>query len=107
MREWAGPIGFVGAALSFLFWLVVPLTIARGTLFPPGQEPLYAAFVVLSLAGIAGALLARSSGRLAPVLLGLAVIPGIGALFIPGVLLLIAALLTLDTREVGRPGVVR
>ena len=107
MRDWAGPIGFLGAALSLLFWLLVPSIVSTGTYVHAGQEPLYAVLVVVSLGGIVGAVLARTSTRLAPLLMGLAAIPAIGALLIPGVLLAIATLAALQEPEGDRPHAVR
>ena len=108
MRPWAGPIGFVGAAASFVFWLVVPF-VANGSnpYVHAGNEAYYVVFAVLSVVGIAGALMAGSSTRLAPALLALAIVPAIGALLVPGVLVIIATLLALQVPEAGRPRVIR
>ena len=40
MRLWAGPIGLVGAALSGLFWLVVPFVAGANNVYVhAGNEP--------------------------------------------------------------------
>jgi hypothetical protein len=108
MRPWAGPIGFVGAAASLVFWLVVPLVAGGHNVYVHvGNEPFYVMFAALSAAGIAGALMAARSDRLAPALMALAIIPGIAALFVPGLLLTIAALLALEVPETGRLPTIR
>ena len=93
MRPWAVPIGFVGAAISGLFWLVVPLVAGSNNVYVhAGNEPFYVVFAVLSLLGIAGALMAPRSSRLAPALMAIAIIPGIAALLLPGLMLTVAGL---------------
>jgi hypothetical protein len=100
MRNLAGPLGFAGAALSLVFWTVVPLTgIGGSTYLHSGQEAIIAALVVLSVAGIAGALLSRVTPVFAALLMGLAMIPGLAALAVPGVLLFVAALFALAEPE--------
>src|SRR5215472_10257234 len=100
MRPWAVPIGFVGAAISGLFWLVVPLVAGSNNVYVhAGNEPFYVVFAVLSLLGIAGALMAPRSSRLAPALMAIAIIPGIAALLLPGLMLTVAALLALEDPE--------
>jgi len=97
MRPWAGPIGFIGAAASFVFWLVVPL---QGGVFAESAAATIAiVFAVMSAAGVAGALIAAASTRLAPALLAVAIIPGIAALLVPGLLIVLATLLALDVPE--------
>ncbi len=108
MRPWAGPFGFSGAAASMVFWLVVPHVAAGNNVYiHSGNEPIYGVFVALSAAGLAGALITPRSTRLAPLLLTLAIIPGIGALFVPGILVLIAMLLALKDLEPRNPRTVR
>ncbi len=100
MRPWAGPFGFLGAALSLIFWLVVPFAVGSSNIYiHAGNESYYAAFAALSLAGIVGALMTPRSARLAPALMALAIVPGIAALLIPGVLLIVAALLAIQEPE--------
>jgi hypothetical protein len=97
MRHWAGPIGFIGAAASLVFWLVVPFTGGSAGLFASsGTGAVVIVFAVLSAIGVAGALIAGASSRLAPALLAAAIIPGIAALLVPGLLIVVAALLALD-----------
>lgn len=105
MRSWTGPIGFLGSAASLVFWLVVPFV--DGTLSHAG-EGLVAVFVVLSAAGLVGAAIAGGSTRLAPALMAIAIVPAIGALLVPGVLVIVATLLALQEPEVHgtRPGAV-
>lgn len=98
MREWARPIGFIGSALTLVFWLVVPAT-TFNTYLHPGQEPIYVVFVVLALCGIVGAFLVRSHGTWAAALMAVAAIPGVTALIVPGLLLLVAALMSLQQSE--------
>jgi hypothetical protein len=102
MRDWAGPLGFLGGLLAFVFWLVVPFFTTHTTAVHIGQEGYYIAFMVLAAAGMVGAVLAGGSSRLAPLLMGLAVIPGIAALLLPGLLLIAAALLALQEPGAGR-----
>ena len=98
MRQWAGPIGFVGSAASLVFWLVVPYVGAGADLSRTG-EALCVVFAVLSAAGLVGAAMAGTSSRLAPALLALAIVPAIGALLVPGVLVSVATLLALRPLE--------
>lgn len=103
MRQWAGPIGFLGSAASLVFWAVVPY-VGSADLSHTG-EALCVVFAVLSAAGLVGAAMAGASTRLAPALLALAIIPAIGALLVPGVLVSVAALLALqpaDAQVTGR-----
>ncbi len=100
MRPWAGPIGFFGAAASVIFWIVVPFVATGHNVYVhAGNEPFYVVFAVLSATGIVGALMAARSRRLAPALMAVAIIPGIAALLLPGLLLTIAALLALEDPE--------
>ena len=104
MRPWAGPISFVGSTASLIFWIVVPSVASGQNLYMhAGNEAVYAVFAVLSAQGIVGALMAARSTRLAPLLLALAVIPGVGALFVPGLMLVIATLLALEEPQAARP----
>jgi len=104
MRPWAGPFGFVGAAASLVFWIVVPNVAGGHNLYlHAGNEGLYIAFAVLSGIGIIGAVMAAGSSRLAPLLLVVAIIPGIGAWLVPGLLLVIAALIAAQEPEAARP----
>lgn len=104
MRPWAGPIGFLGATASLIFYILVPTVASGHNLYMhAGNEALYVVFAVLSGVGIVGALMTAVSTRLAPLLLALAIIPGIGALFVPGLLLVIATLLALEEPQVARP----
>jgi hypothetical protein len=103
MRQWAGPIGFVGSAASLVFWLVVPYVGAGANLSRTGAA-LCVVFAVLSAAGLVGAWMAGASTRLAPALLAIAIAPAIGALLVPGVLVSIAALLALQPLEAPAPG---
>ncbi|TMC12697.1 MAG: hypothetical protein E6J29_07970 [Chloroflexi bacterium] len=96
MRSWAPALGVVGGGLSAAFWTLVPFSGSTSNIYMhSGMQPLYIAFVVLSLAGLIGGLVAGQSTRLAPALMALAVIPAVGAWFLPGFLLVIAALLAL------------
>jgi hypothetical protein len=105
MRNWVGPIGFLGGTLSLVFWLVVPFAGFAGRLSVGAgstNEVVAIVFALLSLGGVAGALMAGGSTRLAPALMALAVVPGIAALLVPGILLMVAALMALrepDTVE--------
>ncbi|HSR24071.1 MAG TPA: hypothetical protein VLW53_11005 [Candidatus Eisenbacteria bacterium] len=102
MRPWAGPIGFVGTAASLAFWLVVPFVAGGNNLYVhAGNEAIYVVFAAMSVVGLAGALIAGGSSRLAPVLLGVAIIPGVAALFLPGLLVVIAMLIALQEPEAG------
>jgi hypothetical protein len=104
MRVWAGPIGFIGAAVSLVFWLVIPF-VAGGAVFASGgNQAVAVVFAVLSLAGVAGALIAGGSTRLAPALLAAAIVPGIAALLVPGLLIAVAALVALQEPERQRQG---
>lgn len=104
MRPWAGPFGFLGAAASLIFWIVVPNVASGHNIYlHPGNEGVYVAFAVLSGIGMIGAVMAAGSSRLAPLLLALAIIPGIGAWLVPGVLLVIATLLAAEEPEAARP----
>lgn len=67
-----------------------------------GNEVFYAVFAVLSGGAIVGAVMAARSTRLAPLLLALAIIPGVGALFVPGLMLVIATLLALEQPQAAR-----
>jgi hypothetical protein len=108
MRLLAGPLGFVGSAASLVFWLVIPFVAAGNNIYVhAGSEPFYIVFAFLSVGGIVGALIATRNNRWAPLLMGLAVIPGIGALFVPGVFLVIATLLALEESETGSQRMVR
>jgi hypothetical protein len=71
------------------------MTATHESYFNAGLEPLYVSFVVLSLAGLLGGLMAGRSTRVAPLLMALAVIPGVGALFLPGLVLTVGALLAI------------
>jgi hypothetical protein len=97
MRQWSGPLGFLGSAASLVFWLVVPL-VGGGSLSQTG-EAFCVVFVVLSAAGLAGAAMAGVSTRLAPGLMALAIVPAVGALLVPGVLVIIATLVALQELE--------
>jgi len=104
MRPWAGPIGFLGAVASLVFWIVVPNVDSGHNLYlHAGNEGFYVAFAVLSGIGIVGAVMAAGSSRLAPLLLALAIIPAIGAWLVPGLLLVIATLLAAQEPEAARP----
>jgi len=97
MRAWAGPIGFVGAAASLVFWLAMPF---QGGVFAGSTGVTIAiVFAVMSAAGVAGALIAGARTRLAPALLAVAIVPGIAALLVPGLLIVFATLLALDEPE--------
>lgn len=78
MRNWAGPIGFAGAAASLVFWLAAPF--AGGVFAGGGYEALAIVLAAMSAAGIAGALIAGGSSRLSPALLAVAIIPAVAAL---------------------------
>jgi hypothetical protein len=100
MRPWAGPIGFLGAAASLAFWLVVPFVAGGNNMYVhAGNEVIYIVFAALSMVGLAGAVTAARSTRLAPALLAIAIIPGIAALLVPGLLMVVAALLALQEPE--------
>jgi len=108
MRPLAGPLGFVGSAASLVFWLVIPFVTAGNNIYVhAGSEPFYLVFALMSVAGIVGALIVARSTRWAPLLMGLAIVPGIGALFVPGLLLVVATLLALQQPETGSPRIVR
>ena len=107
MRAWAGPIGFIAATASLVFWLVVPHVDSGNNVYiHAGNEPIYLAYVALSAAGMLGALIAAVSTRWAALLLALAIIPGIGALLVPGVLLVIVTLAVLQDPEPDNPRLV-
>lgn len=97
MRQWAGPIGFLGSAASLVFWAVVPYV--GGAELSRTGATLCVVFAVLSATGLVGAAMAGASTRLAPALLALAIVPAVGALLVPGVLVVIAALLALQELE--------
>ncbi len=101
MRPWAGPFGFLGAAASLAFWIIVPF-VATGNnpYMHAGNEGFYVAFAVMSAVGVAGALLAAGSSRLAPALLAIAIVPA-APLLVPGVLVIVATLLALQEPEAG------
>lgn len=96
MRDWAGPLATLGGVLSLAFWTIVPLTV-HNSYIVPNQNGLHAVLVGLSVAGVVGALLARSKPGLAAILMALGAVAGAGALALPGVLLAIAALITLTS----------
>jgi hypothetical protein len=103
MRDWAGPIGFVGAAASLVFWLVVPFVAGGHNLYVhAGNEVIYVVLAAMSLAGVAGALVGGGSRRLGPALMAVAIIPAIGALLIPGLLVIVATLLAMQEPEAER-----
>ena len=104
MRPWVGPIGFLGAMASLVFWIVIP-NVAGGhnVYLHAGNEGFYLAFAVLSGIGMIGAVMAAGSSRLAPLLLALAIVPGIGAWLVPGLLLVIAALIAAQEPAAARP----
>jgi len=97
MRSWAGPIGFIGSAASVVFWLVIPFQ--GGVFAGSGGVTVAIVFAVMSAVGVAGALIASTSTRLAPALLAVAIVPGVAALFVPGLLIVFATLLALDDPE--------
>jgi hypothetical protein len=105
MRQWAGPFGFIGSAASLAFWLLVPFIVGGNFGGHAGGEGFYVALAVLSAIGVVGALMARASSRLAPALMAVAILPAIGALLIPGVLLIVATLLALQEPEPSGPAV--
>lgn len=108
MRNLAVPLGFVGSAASLVFWLVIPLVAVGNNIYVHGgSEPFYIVFAFVSAAGIVGALMAARSTRWAPLLMGLAILPAIGALLVPGVLVAIATLLALREPETDSPQFVR
>jgi hypothetical protein len=108
MRSLAVPFGFLGSAVSLIFWVVLPFVPAAGsTYIHTGNELFYLVFGGLSVAGVVGSLLAAGSSRWAPRLLALAIVPGIAAVFIPGLLLVVATLLSLQEPELRRPRAVR
>jgi hypothetical protein len=108
MRPWAGPIGFVGAAASLVFWLVIPFVAGGNNLYVhSGNEAIYVVFAVLSAVGVAGALMAGGGGRLAPAMLAIAIIPAVGALLVPGLLVIVAVLLALQEVESGKSRTIR
>ncbi len=104
MRIWAGPIGFIGAAASLVFWIVVPFVAGGGVFANTGNEAVAIVFAIMSAVGIAGAVIAGASSRLAPALLAVAIIPGIAALLVPGLLIVVAALLALGEPEQAATG---
>ncbi|TME19362.1 MAG: hypothetical protein E6I70_01525 [Chloroflexi bacterium] len=93
MRNWAATFGLVGGVLSTAFWAWVPFSHSNNIYTQPGLEPLYVAFIIMSIGGVLGALIAGVSDRWSPLLMGIAVIPALGAVFVPGLLLAIATLL--------------
>jgi hypothetical protein len=99
VREWAGPLGFLGSLMALVFWVVVPIFTTHTTAVHAGQEGFYLVFIVLAIAGLIGAAIAGGSNRLAPLLMGLAIIPGIAALLLPGLVLIVATLLALGETE--------
>jgi hypothetical protein len=103
MRPWAGPIGFVGAAASLVFWLVVPFAAGSHNLYVhAGNEIFYVVFAAMSLVGLAGAVIAGGTTRWAPALMAIAIIPAVGALLVPGLLVIAATLLAMQAPEPGR-----
>jgi hypothetical protein len=100
MQTLAGRLGFVGGMLSLAFWVIVPLTVSN-TYIHSNQGTIITLFVVLSLIGVAGALLSRVYPGWAAALMAAGVIPAIAALIVPGVLLGVAALLALAPQETG------
>ncbi len=100
MRPWAGPIGFLGAAASLAFWIIVPF-VATGNNAYVHNEGFYVAFAVMSAVGVAGALLTAGSTRLAPGLLAIAIVPAVAALLVPGAFVIVATLLALEVPEAG------
>jgi hypothetical protein len=102
MRQWAGPIGFLGSAASLVFWAVVPYV--GGADLSHTGEALCVVFAVLSATGLVGAAMTGASTRLAPALLALAIVPAIGALLVPGVLVSVATLLALQPLEAPATG---
>jgi hypothetical protein len=103
MRPWAGPIGFVGAVVSLVFWLVVPFVDGGHNLYVhAGNEVFYVVFAAMSLVGIVGALIVGGGRRAAPALMAIAIIPAVGALLVPGLLVIVAILLTMQVPEAGR-----
>ena len=85
MRPWAGPIGFLGATASLIFWIVVPSVGTGHNLYMhAGNELFYAVFAILSGVGIVGAVMAARSTRLAPLLLALASFLGSAPCSCPG-----------------------
>src|SRR5262245_18885081 len=102
MRPWAGPISFLGATASRAYWLAVPFVASGDNPYVhAGNEAFFVVFAVLSLAGMAGAAMAGTSARLAPALLAVAIVPSIGALLLPGLLVIVATLLALEAPEPG------
>jgi hypothetical protein len=103
MRPWAGPIGFVGSAASLVFWLVVPFAAGSHNLYVhTGNEIFYVVFAAMSLVGIAGAVIAGGATRWATALMAIAIIPAVGALLVPGLLVIVATLLTMQAPAPGR-----
>src|SRR5437588_8566100 len=74
MRNWAATFGLVGGALSTAFWAWVPFSHSNNIYTQPGLEPLYVAFIIMSIGGVLGALIAGVSDRWSPLLMGIAVI---------------------------------
>ena len=100
MRAWSGLFGFVGGVTSLAFWVIVPLTVSNSYIHS-GQEGIYGVLITLSLCALVGSMLIRVHAGWASLLMGLGVIPGVAALLVPGLLLAIAALIALESAEVG------
>lgn len=100
MQHVAGRLGFVGGALSLAFWVIVPLAVAN-TYIHSDQATMVALFILLSAAGIIGAVLSRVRPGWGAALMALGAIPGIAALIVPGVFLGVAALMALGPEEIG------
>jgi hypothetical protein len=92
-------LGFVGAALSLAFWVITPLAMSNSYIH--GQEGVDAVLVALSFGALVGAFLVRQHPGWAALLFALAVVPGLGAALLPGVLLAIATLTALQPADAG------
>src|SRR5438067_13825954 len=102
MRSLAAPLGFLGSAASLAFWSILPfLPFAGSTYVHAGNEPFYMVFAALSVVGILGSILLATAKTWATLFLGLAILPATGALFLPGMMLIVAVLLALSEPEPG------
>src|ERR671923_1053397 len=97
MRAWAGAIGLVASAASFLLW--ASTRFGSGPYGAFGAETIVGVLAVLSIVGIVGALLAGVAPRLSATFMAIAAIPGLAAFAVPGFLPILAGLMELSSLE--------